>query len=63
MNEKRDDFARAMVVKMMSYALGRSLEFDDDDVVDTLTKRFKKQGYRLDRLIGSIATSRLFLER
>ncbi len=63
LKEKKDQFARALVAKMTSYALGRSLEFTDDKIVDQLARRFKKQGHRLDRLMASIATSRLFLTR
>ena len=61
--KKKGQFARAMVVKMMAYALGRSLEYSDEDEVQKLAHRFQKDGYRLDRLIESIVTSELFLTR
>lgn len=60
---KKDEFARALVAKLTTYALGRSLGFTDESVVDTLTERFGKQDYRVDRLIQSIVTSELFLNR
>jgi hypothetical protein len=63
LTEKEDQFARALVAKMTTYALGRSLEFTDREAVDRLTKDFKKRDYRLDHLINSIVTSRLFLTR
>ncbi|MCZ6675235.1 MAG: DUF1585 domain-containing protein, partial [Verrucomicrobia bacterium] len=63
LNEKKDKFARAMVAKMTTYALGRSLEFTDEEAVNKLTKDFKKRDYRLDHLINSIVTSKLFLTR
>jgi hypothetical protein len=63
LNEKNDQFAKAMVSKMTTYALGRSLEFTDEEAVKKLTKDFKKRDYRLDHLINSIVTSKLFLTR
>ena len=63
LREKKDAFARALVVKLTTYALGRYLEFTDDKIVDDLTARFQEQGYRLDKLIQSIVASELFLTR
>jgi hypothetical protein len=61
--QKKDQFARAMVVKMMAYALGRSLEFSDEEEVQRLAVRFQEEGYRLDRLIETIVASEMFLTR
>lgn len=63
MSEKQDQFAEALVRKLTTYALGRSLEFTDRDPIERLTKDFKKDDYRLDDLIASIVTSKLFLTR
>ncbi len=63
LEQKRDAFARAMVVKLTAYALGRSLEFTDEAAIDALTEQFQKRDYRLDFLINSIVTSELFLTR
>ena len=63
LSEKKDQFAEAMVAKLTTYALGRSLEFTDKEAVNKLTKDFKKRDYRLDHLIDSIVTSKLFLTR
>lgn len=63
LEEKKAVFARALVVKLMAYGLGRSLEFTDESVVDELTAQFEEHDYRLDQLIGSIVTSKLFLSR
>ena len=62
-SEKKDQFAEAMVSKLTTYALGRSLEFTDKEAVKKLTKGFKRRDYRLDQLIESIVTSDLFLTR
>ena len=63
LKEKEAEFARAMVVKLTAYALGRSLEFTDEENVDRLAKEFKKHDYQLDDLIEAIVTSELFLTR
>jgi len=63
LSEKKDQFAEAMVAKLTTYALGRSHEFTDKEAVNKLTKDFKKRDYRLDHLIDSIVTSKLFLTR
>lgn len=63
LSERKDDVSRAIVVKLLAYSLGRSLEFTDEDVVGELAGGFKEGGYRLDRLIESIVGSRLFLTR
>jgi hypothetical protein len=63
LEEKEDQFSRALVAKLTTYALGRSLEFTDEKAVDELARDFKKHQYRLDELIESIVTSQLFLTR
>ncbi len=63
LKEKKDDFAKALVVKMLAYGLGRSLEFTDEPIVDELAAQFEVNNYRLDLLIESVVTSKLFLTR
>lgn len=63
LEEKDEAFARAMVVKLTSYALGRSLEFTDEEAIVKLSSEFRKRHYQLDELIVSIVTSDLFLTR
>lgn len=53
-DQKREEFARTIVVKLLTYALGRSLEFTDDDAVSELTGRFVRSEYRLKNLIRDI---------
>ena len=36
-------FARAIVTKLLTYALGRSLELADRETVDPLTKEFAEK--------------------
>ena len=55
-----DQFARALVVKLLTYGLGRSLEFSDEPHVDALTKQFKKDNLRMRALVKTIVASEVF---
>ena len=57
---KSREFARALTAKLLTYALGRSLELGDEETVDDLTTRFIESGYRLRQLITMIVTSEPF---
>ena len=61
-NEK-DRFAHALAYKFLSYALGRTLDLADDEVVDEVAKKFKASGYKLDILIKAVISSKLFLHK
>lgn len=56
-------FARALTSKMLAYALGRSLEREDNEEVDELTLRFEESDYRLRELCTIIVTSDSFRRR
>lgn len=60
LGRERDRFARAVVVKVLTYALGRSLELTDEPAVAHLTKEFTSGGYRLGDLILAVARSEPF---
>jgi hypothetical protein len=63
LNQRRDQFAHALVTKLLIYALGRSLEFTDEPVVRELSEGFAKEGYRLSALMRNIVRSEPFLSR
>ena len=63
LNERRDQFAHALVSKMLIYALGRDLEFKDQPLIEELSKSFAKNDYRLPALMANIAKSQPFLSR
>ena len=63
LNERREQFARALVSKLLSYALGRSLELGDEVLIEALAESFAKDNYRLPGLMKKIVTSRPFLSR
>ena len=63
LTEKKDQFSETLVAKLTTYALGRSLEFTDKAAIEKISKDFQKHDYRLNQLIHSIVTSKLFLTR
>ena len=60
LKNKKDEFAENMVRRLLTYALGRSLEFSDDQVVQQLTTSFKANDYRLATLVEDIVLTDLF---
>lgn len=58
--ERQDQFARAVVEKMTTYAIGRSLSFSDNADIDNIVVQFRKQEDRLGDLILIIAQSEIF---
>ena len=59
-NQRSDQFARAFVSKMMTYSLGRSLEFSDEADIEILTKDFIRDDMRVAELIKSIVANTAF---
>ncbi|MFP6762682.1 MAG: DUF1592 domain-containing protein [Planctomycetaceae bacterium] len=57
---RRDDFARALVTRLLTYALGRSLELSDRQTIDDLTESLSAEDYHLRPLILRIVASELF---
>ncbi len=60
LEHRQDQFVRAMVHKLTTYALGRPLTFSDRAQVDKITSRVRQQGDGLATMITLIATSDLF---
>ena len=60
LSERRDQFAHALVTKMLSYGLGRSLELTDEPQIREIAEEFAVQDYRLRTLIKLIVTSEAF---
>lgn len=58
--ERGDDFARAFVSKLLTYALGRSLDFADAKSVDALTATFKADNFNIRLLMARIVLSNAF---
>ena len=60
LEKRKDQFARALVAKLTSYALGRSMELGDEDAIDQMAEQFAAEGYRLRPLIHAIVQNELF---
>jgi len=61
--ERRDDFSRNLVERLLAYALCRRLEGYDEIVVDGLMKDIAADGYRMQTLIEKVVTSYPFTHR
>ncbi len=57
LEERRDDFLRNLTEQMLSYALGRPLEYFDTPVVDGIAEQVRNEGYRPSVLLSEIAKS------
>ena len=60
---KRDQFAETLVRKLLSYSLGRYLEFTDTGSVNHLASTLREDEYRMKDLIVSIVLSDTFKTR
>ncbi len=58
--QRKDEFARCLVERLLTYALGRRLELTDTETIDQLTEQFAADGYRLRSLVRDIVTSEPF---
>ena len=61
--DKKDQFVRALADKMLTYALGRGLEYYDKCALDEITKDLAKNGYKFSSLITAIVKSTPFQKR
>lgn len=61
--QKKDEFIRCLSEKMLTYALGRGLEFYDQCAVDDITKKLRSSNYKFSTLIRSIVDSTPFQKR
>lgn len=60
---KSELFARCFTEKMLTYAIGRGMERADNCVIDALVEDLKKDGYKMQHLIGAIVKSEPFQKR
>ncbi|MBA3684386.1 MAG: DUF1592 domain-containing protein [Planctomycetes bacterium] len=60
---RRIDFARCLVSKLLTYALGRGLQPYDEPTVDAIVKDLEADGWRFSSLVTGIARSYPFLHR
>ena len=58
--QRREQFARSIVKRLLTYSVGRSLDFGDEPAVERLTEDFVAGGFRLHQLIPAIVQSETF---
>lgn len=58
--ERKDDFAKALVSRLLTYAMGRRLELSDQKAIDDITNKFVADNYRLRGLIQKVVASEPF---
>lgn len=63
LEDRQDQFAKAMTHKLTAYALGRPITFGDRSEIESLTRQFRRGGDGLRDLIHLIVGSRLFNAR
>lgn len=63
LTDRQDQFARAMVHKLTSYAVGRPLSFGDRADIDRLTTEFRRRDDGLGELVQLIVSSNIFNSR
>ncbi|MBK9386114.1 MAG: DUF1592 domain-containing protein [Planctomycetes bacterium] len=60
LENRQDQFVRAMVTKLLTFALGRPLTFSDRAAVDEIAAQVRQGGDGLASMVRTIATSALF---
>jgi len=60
---RQQDFLDNLSRKLLSYALGRTLQLSDDPVVLRMQTRMRATGYQFSALVETIVSSPQFLNR
>ncbi len=63
LEKKKKEFVRCVTEKMMIYALGRGLRYEDQCAVNEITRRLEANDYRFSELIFGIVESSPFRKR
>ena len=61
--EKKEEFLRCLIEKLMTYALGRGIEYYDRPVVEQIAQSTTHQQFRMQALIHAIVQSDPFRKR
>ena len=59
---RREQFAQAVVKRLTTYAIGRSLDIGDKNSIEQLTDQFIKDDFRLRKLIKKLVENEIFLQ-
>jgi len=60
LRQRRAEFVRTLTAKLLTYALGRGLEYYDKCALDEITSRVTRDGFKLSTLVLEIARSTPF---
>jgi hypothetical protein len=63
LHARRDEFVAALTEKLLTYALGRGLEYHDLPAVRSITRQAEPEDYRWSALISAIVRSTPFTMR
>ncbi|MGE3805728.1 MAG: DUF1592 domain-containing protein [Gemmataceae bacterium] len=63
LKKRKDEFARCLAEKMLTYALGRGVEYFDKCVLDDVARALPKNEYRFSTLVLEIVKSDAFQKR
>ena len=58
--QRKHEFARSLVSRLLTYAIGRRLELSDEAAIDDLTKKFEANGFKLRNLVKMVVSSQPF---
>ena len=61
--EGKETFSRCLAEKMLTYAIGRSLDIGDRPHIDEIVEKLRARGYGLRDLVHLVVESRPFLNR
>ncbi len=60
--QQSDKFARCLTEKMMTFAMGRGLEYYDKCAIDKIVSKLKSDEYRFSTLVTQIVLSDPFMK-
>jgi len=61
--DRKDDFTRCLVEKMLTYAVGRGVEYYDRPVVERIVGEMPANDFKFSALVTKIVKSEAFLQR
>lgn len=62
-SQKKDKFVRCLTEKMLIYALGRGLRYEDQCAINEIVARLEQNDYRISELVIAIVESAPFRQR
>ena len=63
LTEKKEHFTKAVINKVMSYGIGRYVEFSDQKNINSIYDKVRKDDYKFQTLIESVVLTETFLTK